>query len=104
MSNHQSFEAARGLERYAKWRRRSAPQGPKRLLANFIIGSHALAQADRFFDARSEAALRTTLSVLNALARALPRQSQTLRSASRPVLTAASWSRDFLADSPWHYE
>ena len=36
------------MGRYAKRRRRSAPQGPKRLLADFIIGSHALAQADRF--------------------------------------------------------
>ena len=47
MPNHQKFEAARRLEPYAKRRRRSAPRGPKRLLADFIIGSHALAQADR---------------------------------------------------------
>jgi predicted nucleic acid-binding protein len=48
MSVHLRFEAARRLERYAKRRRRSALQGPKRLLADFIIESHALAQADRF--------------------------------------------------------
>jgi len=47
MPNHQRFEAARRLERYAKRRRWPAPRGPKRLLADFIIGSHALAQADR---------------------------------------------------------
>src|SRR5213596_2154680 len=40
--------AGRRFARYAKRRRRSAHQGPKRLLADFIIGSHALAQADRF--------------------------------------------------------
>ena len=42
------LEAGRRFARYAKRRRRSAHQGPKRLLADFIIGSHALAQADRF--------------------------------------------------------
>jgi len=41
-------EAGRRFARYAKRRRRSARQGPKRLLADFIIGSHALAHADRF--------------------------------------------------------
>lgn len=41
-------EAGRRFARYAKRRRRSARQGAKRLLADFIIGSHALAQADRF--------------------------------------------------------
>jgi predicted nucleic acid-binding protein len=41
------LEAGRRFARYAK-RRRPAHQGPKRLLADFIIGSHALAQADRF--------------------------------------------------------
>jgi predicted nucleic acid-binding protein len=40
------LEAGRRFARYAK-RRRSAHQGAKRLLADFIIGSHALAQADR---------------------------------------------------------
>jgi predicted nucleic acid-binding protein len=42
------LEAGRRFARYAKRRRRSEHQGPKRLLADFIIGSHALAQADRF--------------------------------------------------------
>lgn len=41
-------EAGRRFARYAKRRRRSARQGPKRLLADFLIGSHAMAQADRF--------------------------------------------------------
>ena len=41
------LDAGRRFARYAK-RRRSAHRGPKRLLADFIIGSHALAQADRF--------------------------------------------------------
>ncbi len=41
-------EAGRRFARYAKRRRRSAGQGTKRLLADFIIGSHALAHADRF--------------------------------------------------------
>ncbi len=41
-------EAGRRFARYAKRRRRSAGQGAKRLLADFIIGSHALAHADRF--------------------------------------------------------
>jgi predicted nucleic acid-binding protein len=42
------IEAGRRFSRYAKRRRRSARQEAKRLLADFIIGSHALAQADRF--------------------------------------------------------
>jgi predicted nucleic acid-binding protein len=41
-------EAGRRFARYAKRRRRSARQGSKRLLADFITGSHALAHADRF--------------------------------------------------------
>jgi predicted nucleic acid-binding protein len=41
------LEAGRRFARYAKRRRRIAQQGPRRLLADFIIGSHALAQADR---------------------------------------------------------
>jgi predicted nucleic acid-binding protein len=42
-------EAGRRFARYAKRQRgRSARQGTKRLLADFIIGSHALSQADRF--------------------------------------------------------
>lgn len=42
------LEAGRRFARYAKRRRRTALQGPRRLLADFIIGSHALVQADRF--------------------------------------------------------
>ncbi len=41
-------EAGRRFAHYSKRRRRSAHRGPKRLLADFIIGSHALAHADRF--------------------------------------------------------
>ncbi|MGB2621112.1 MAG: type II toxin-antitoxin system VapC family toxin [Candidatus Acidiferrum sp.] len=41
-------EAGRRFARYAKRRRRSAAQGAKRLLADFLIGAHALAYADRF--------------------------------------------------------
>ncbi len=41
-------EAGRRFARYAKRRRRSAGQGAKRLLADCIIGSHALVHADRF--------------------------------------------------------
>lgn len=41
------LEAGRRFARYAKRRRRSVPEGPKRLLADFIIGSHALTKADR---------------------------------------------------------
>ena len=41
-------DAGRRFARYAKRRRRPAHQGPKRLLADFIIGAHAVALADRF--------------------------------------------------------
>ena len=41
-------EAGRRFARYAKRRRRSAGRGAKRLLADFIIGSHAVVHADRF--------------------------------------------------------
>ena len=41
------LEAGRRFTRYAKRRRRTARRGPRRLLADFIIGAHALAQADR---------------------------------------------------------
>jgi predicted nucleic acid-binding protein len=41
------LEAGRRFARYANRRRRTARQGVRRLLADFIIGSHALAQADR---------------------------------------------------------
>jgi predicted nucleic acid-binding protein len=40
-------EAGRRFARNAKRRRRSGREGPKRLLADFIIGSHALEKADR---------------------------------------------------------
>jgi predicted nucleic acid-binding protein len=42
------LEAGRRFARYAKRRRRTAREAPKRLLADFIIGAHALARADRF--------------------------------------------------------
>ena len=35
--------------RYAARRRQSLGEGPRRLLADFLIGAHALVQADRFF-------------------------------------------------------
>jgi predicted nucleic acid-binding protein len=41
-------EAGRRFARYVKRRRRSVGQGAKRLLADFIIGSHAMVHADRF--------------------------------------------------------
>jgi predicted nucleic acid-binding protein len=41
------LEAGRRFARYARRRRRTAHHGPRRLLADFIIGSHALSQADR---------------------------------------------------------
>jgi predicted nucleic acid-binding protein len=41
------LEAGRRFARYVKRRRRSAVDVPKRLLADFLIGSHALLQADR---------------------------------------------------------
>ena len=41
------LEAGRRFARYAKRRRQSTREGPKRLPADFIIGSHALAKADR---------------------------------------------------------
>ena len=40
-------EAGRRFARYAARRRRSTREGPKRLLVDFLIGAHALAQADR---------------------------------------------------------
>src|SRR6266852_935013 len=41
-------EAGRRFARYAKRRRGTARRGFRRLLADFMIGSHALARADRF--------------------------------------------------------
>jgi predicted nucleic acid-binding protein len=41
------LEAGRRFARYATRRRKTAQMGAKRLLADFIIGSHALVQADR---------------------------------------------------------
>jgi predicted nucleic acid-binding protein len=41
------IEAGRRFARYASRRRQAGGGGPKRLLADFLIGSHALLQADR---------------------------------------------------------
>lgn len=41
-------EAGRRFARYASRRRKASREEPKRLLADFLIGSHALLQADRF--------------------------------------------------------
>lgn len=40
-------EAGRRFARYADSRRKSGSTHPKRLLADFIVGAHALLQADR---------------------------------------------------------
>jgi predicted nucleic acid-binding protein len=40
-------DAGRRFVRYAEQRRKSGQGEPKRLLADFLIGSHALLQADR---------------------------------------------------------
>jgi predicted nucleic acid-binding protein len=42
-------EAARAYAEYADRRRKSSGGHPKRLLADFAIGAHALIQADRLF-------------------------------------------------------
>jgi predicted nucleic acid-binding protein len=39
-------ETARRFARYAARRRKSSGSGPKRLLADFLIGAHALVQTD----------------------------------------------------------
>ena len=41
------LEAGRRFARYAQRRRKTAHDGQRRLLADFIIGSHALTRADR---------------------------------------------------------
>jgi predicted nucleic acid-binding protein len=41
------LEAGRRFAKYANRRRKAKQDGPKRLLADFLIGSHALLQADR---------------------------------------------------------
>lgn len=41
------IDAGRRFARYAERRRASAREGPRRLLVDFLIGAHALAQADR---------------------------------------------------------
>ncbi len=41
------LEAGRRFARYAKRRRKTAAKGPRRLLVDFLVGAHALAQADR---------------------------------------------------------
>jgi len=48
------LEAGRRFARYANRRRQLPAQNPRRLLVDFIIGSHALLQADRLMtlDAR----------------------------------------------------
>jgi len=41
------IEAGRRFARYAERRRRNSRQSPRRLLVDFLVGAHALAQADR---------------------------------------------------------
>jgi len=41
------IETAHRFARYAARRRKSTGEGPRRLLADFLIGAHALVQADR---------------------------------------------------------
>lgn len=42
------LEAGRRYARYAARRRRASAQEPKRMLADFMIGAHAVSEADRF--------------------------------------------------------
>jgi len=48
------LESGIRFARYAQRRRQASESGPRRLLADFLIGAHALLQADRFMtlDAR----------------------------------------------------
>lgn len=41
------LEACRRFAKYAVRRRRSGGEGPRRLLPDFIVGAHALTEADR---------------------------------------------------------
>jgi len=41
------LEAGLRFARYARRRRESFGEGPRRLLADFLVGAHALVQADR---------------------------------------------------------
>jgi predicted nucleic acid-binding protein len=41
------IEAGRRFAKYATRRRRSKTESPKRLIADFLVGAHALIQADR---------------------------------------------------------
>jgi predicted nucleic acid-binding protein len=41
------LEAGRRFAKYANRRRKAKGENPKRLLADFLVGSHALMQADR---------------------------------------------------------
>jgi predicted nucleic acid-binding protein len=41
------IEAGRRFAKYAKRRRKGEGESPKRLLADFLVGSHAMTQADR---------------------------------------------------------
>jgi predicted nucleic acid-binding protein len=48
LSSQGWLEAGRRFAKYAARRRRDSKAQPKRLLADFIIGAHALVEADRF--------------------------------------------------------
>ena len=44
-------EAGRRFAKYADRRRKSKAEGPKRLVADFLVGAHALIQAERLMTA-----------------------------------------------------